>query len=132
MTSLPWCSWRPLRPWRQKWNSQRPHFHERLRPGRDADRVAQRAAEVLERDDHLVAVFESHAVFEAEQVGAEEVNVDVARVAVLGVFEMVVLEVRERVAHPFLAAGLGTFPNDGPGPLKRGLAKHLGEVSVHD
>ena len=60
---------------------------------RSSTRIAKRPAESLERHGHHVAIVQPHAVAEAEMIGAEKVNMHVARPAMLVVFEMVVLQV---------------------------------------
>src|SRR5689334_3787691 len=80
------------------------HRHKAFRGPIDPDRVPQWPAEHVERDDHDVPVLEPQAVAEAEDVGAEEVDVNVTLAAVDVVLEVVVLEVGQGVAHVGLAA----------------------------
>src|SRR6185437_11558411 len=77
-----------------------------------AERIAERPAEAIEADLHRVAVFETNARAETERVGAEEVDMEIAGVAMEVELEMVVFDVGEAVAHVGLA-GLDRARPDG-------------------
>src|SRR5438105_7907377 len=94
--------------------------------------IAEGAAEVGEGDAHHVAFCEAYAVTEAEVVGAEEVNVDVAGPAMLLVFEVMMFEVGQRVAHVAFAAGELCLPNNLAAALDRNSAGHSGKIGAHD
>src|SRR3954465_10296679 len=70
-----------------------PHVNERFRPVLNSDSVRQRPPETFERNYHLITVFQPQAVFKAEHVRAEKVDVRVARPAMLRMLEMMVLEI---------------------------------------
>ena len=78
--------------------------------GFDGQRIGERRAERGQVDLELVAGFDADAIDEAQRRGAEEVQVHVARHAVLAVLEVVVLEVREAVAHVAFAGEEGLLP----------------------
>jgi len=64
------------------------------------DRVSQRSAESGEGDlDHVSRFIPPGTLREAELAGAEEMNVDVPREAMLRKLEVVVLQVGEGVRH---------------------------------
>ena len=52
-------------------------------------------AEAIEGNRHNIAVVKPQPVFEAEHVGAEKVDMEIARPAVLGVFKVMVFQVRQ-------------------------------------
>jgi len=68
----------------------------------DSDGISQGAAKAGEFDVHDVAIQEFDAVAEAEDICAEEMNVNVTGPAVSGIFEMVMFEVGDRVRHVLL------------------------------
>src|SRR5687768_13254407 len=92
----------------------------------DPDRIPQRSAEAAEGDRHHVPVLEPQPVLEAEHLRAEEMHVHVAGPPVLGVLEMVMLEVRQRVTHPLLPAGERAGPEGFAGAIDRGDARDVG------
>ena len=61
----------------------------------NANSVPQWSPEAFEGNRHNVAVFKPQPVFEAEHVGAEKVDVEIAWPAVFGVFKVMVLQVRQ-------------------------------------
>ncbi len=66
---------------------------------RDRERVDERRAERRQLDLELIARLDADAVREAQRRRAEEMQVHVPGHTVRGVFEMMELEVRERVTH---------------------------------
>jgi len=64
------------------------------------------------RDGHHVAFLEPHAITEAEVIGAEEVNVHVARPAMRLVFEVMMFQVGQRMTHCVFAAADFRLPDD--------------------
>jgi hypothetical protein len=70
---------------------------------RDAQRIAQRAAKAGEGNFHHVAVGKLHAVAEAQGARAEVMDVQIAGAAVRFKFEMMMLDVRQAVAHLIFA-----------------------------
>jgi len=77
----------------------------------DANRVPQGAAEPADGDLHHTAILETGTVLETEHVGAEKMDVDVSRVAMPRMLEVMMFQGGERMAHPALGAGLWSFPN---------------------
>ena len=71
-------------------------------------RIAQGAAESRELNLHHIAAGETDAFAEAEAIGAEEMDVDVAGAAMRFELEMVMLDVAQAVAH-FGFAGTDFF-----------------------
>src|SRR6478672_12633220 len=92
--------------------SQRFYCYKPLVRIIEPNRIPQRPAESFEGNRHHVAVLQLQAILEAEHVGAEKVDVHIARAAVLGVFEVMVLEITHRMAHPLLASRLCRLPDD--------------------
>src|SRR5690606_39686126 len=69
-----------------------------------ANAVTQRLAKGIQFDFEDIALLGLEAVRERQRGGTEEVHMHVARTQELGVFEMVVFEVFQAVAHVCLAA----------------------------
>ena len=61
--------------------------------------ISQRPAKAIKCNLHDVSIGEPNAFSEAKTVGAEKMNVNVPRLAVRFVFEMMVFEVGETVRH---------------------------------
>src|SRR3954468_1640157 len=76
----------------------------------DGEPVDQRRAQRRQIDLEFVAGLHADVVDEAQRGGAKEMQVDVARHAMLPVLEVVVLEVGDGVAHVALAGEHGLFP----------------------
>src|SRR5262247_2220139 len=90
----------------------------------DLDGVAQRASETFKADRHHVAVRQLNPRAEAEGVGAEEMDVQVAGPAMPLEFEVMVLDVRQTMAHLGLA-GLDLLrPHTPPVAFDHNLAGH--------
>src|SRR5439155_3967926 len=79
--------------------SQYLHLHELLFRPIDPNWIPQRPAETDECHHHHVAILQLQLVLEAEAIGAQEMNVGITGMAVLGVLEMMMLEIRQRVRH---------------------------------
>ena len=71
------------------------------------DGIAERSAVACPGDLHDVPIFQRYSRPEAEGVRAEEVKMDVARATVRGIFEVVVLQVREGMHHVVFPGGDG-------------------------
>jgi hypothetical protein len=81
-----------------------------LRRAIDSERIAEGTAKAGEFNFHNVAVGDFNAIAEAENIRAEEMNVDIARAAMSGIFEMVMFEIGDGVRHVFFASGKGFGP----------------------
>src|SRR6476620_7460521 len=112
--------------------SQRFHFHKLLVRIVDPNWIPQRPAEAFEGNRHHVTIFESQWILEAKHVRAEKVNMYVARTAVFGVFEVMMFQVGDRMAHPLLAGRLGGLPDDFSAALDGGLARYVVELRIED
>ena len=97
----------------------------------DSDGIPQWSPEAIEGNRHNVAVFKPQPVFEAEHVGAEKVNVRIARLSESRILEVMVLEVRERVTHPLLATRDLPFPNRLPVSLHRGAPRNIRKIRIN-
>src|SRR5450432_962918 len=112
-------------------SSNAAHRHQPVRPAGYPQGVSQRSPKPRPLYLHYVTSFQPHAVSKAEGVGAEKMHVHIARPAVGFEFKVVVLQVRQAVAHHSLA-GLDRLP---PQHLTRAfdrhLARHVLEIRVH-
>jgi hypothetical protein len=70
-----------------------------LRAAIDYQPVPERASEPRIVHLHGVAFLKRNSVTETERVGAEKVNVNVARSPMAWIFEVMMLQIRERVGH---------------------------------
>jgi len=68
------------------------------------NRIPQRPPKPDQFNLHHIAVFEFYFFAETENVRAKKMNVRVAGSAMLGVFEMMMFEVRNRVRHLLFAS----------------------------
>src|SRR5450432_3278275 len=100
-------------------SSNAAHRHQPVRPACYPQGVSQRSPKPRPLYLHYVTSFQPHAVSKAEGVGAEKMHVHIARPAVSFEFKVVVLQVRQAVAHHSLAG------------LNRHLARHVLEIRVH-
>ncbi len=94
--------------------------------------IPQRTAEAGELNDHHIAVLEPNAVSEAQAVRAVVMHVNIARPPVRLELEMMMLDVREAVAHLSLASGNVTRPNRAAEPLDADATRHSIEIAVDD
>jgi len=85
--------------------------------------IAQRAAEVCESDLHYVSGGEANAFAVAETIGAEEMDMDVAWAAMRFIFEVVMLDVAEAVAHFGFARADFFMPQRFTGAFDRDFAR---------
>ena len=102
-------------------SSQRNHINKCRFRIIYADRVSQRAPVAFDGNLHDVSLLQTNVIAEAQAVRSKEVNVDISTAAMSFVFEMMVLDVSQAMAHfGFTAAEcLGpmdiAFPFDGCG-----------------
>ena len=81
-------------------------------------------------DLELIAVAGLEASAEADAIGPEEVNVDIAGAAEEVILEMVLLQVGDRVTHMRLAGLKRAAPNDRAGAPNSNLAAHrIGQLA---
>src|SRR5690349_20893034 len=73
-------------------------------------RSDERSPERRKLDFKLIARLDTNAIRKAQRGRAEEMHVHVSRHAMSGIFEMVELEIGERVAHVLLAREKRLFP----------------------
>src|SRR5215469_2738163 len=104
---------------------QSNHVGQGLRGIRDLERIDERPSESFKPDLHKIAVFQLDSLAVAQTIGAEVMHVDITRAAMCFVLEMMVLDIREAMAHfRFARANLfrpenlsgtadGNLPNDG-------------------
>src|ERR1700733_14276416 len=74
--------------------------------------IAERQAEGLGFDLEHVAFLRLHPVAERQGRGAEEMDVDIARTAKQAIFEMMRLEIGDRMRHVLFARQKRLFPDD--------------------
>src|SRR5579864_6108800 len=84
--------------------SQCKYLNQFGRTARCTQRILQRPAVTLRGNLHHVAVLQANTVAETQAIGAEEVNVNISAPAMRFVFEMMVLDVLQVVAHFGFAA----------------------------
>src|SRR5687767_7382597 len=84
------------------------HFASASEPGdgyqlrrspRDQHRIPKRSSKSLKGNRHHIAILQCHAIAKAEYARSEEMNVYIAGLPVLSIFEVMMLQVFERVAH---------------------------------
>ena len=86
--------------------------HPRFRGSFRREPIAKRQAEGLGLDLEHVALLRLHPVAERQRGGAEEMDVDVARAPEQAIFEMMRLEIGDRMGHVLLAGQKRLFPDD--------------------
>src|SRR5262249_35813766 len=96
------------------------------------DRIPKSAAEPFETDFCNITVFEDDSSTERQHICAEEMDVDLSRLAVSCKLEMVVLEVGETMTHVRLAGGDLGFPKRGPFTLDTNMARNVTELRTND
>ncbi len=80
--------------------------------------VLQRASHPYPVDFHHVVLLQENILSEAQSIGSEEVDVRVAGTAVLGILEVMVLQIFNAVAH----VGIPRFDRLGPDDFSLTLA----------
>src|SRR5450432_598607 len=89
---------------------ERPHLNSpRLLAG-SVQRVPQRPAEALKVNLHHISLLQLDPLTETERVGAEEMDVDIARPPVRLELKMMMLQVGDGVRHGLLAGTDGARP----------------------
>ena len=81
---------------------------------------------------HHVPIGELHIVPEAERIRSEEVNMQIARNPVLRIFEVMVLDICQTVAHDGLAGPYLAAPDHLAGALHPDLAGNMIESRIDD
>src|ERR1700728_1252356 len=115
---------KPLKSPRRAQKLQRAlkHPHPGLRRFLCCQPIAKRQPEGLGFDLEYVALLRLHPVAERQSRGAKEVDMNVARAAEQAVFEMMRLEIGDRMRHVLLARQKRLFPDDFLAPPDAGHA----------
>src|SRR4051812_39223841 len=98
----------------------------------DSDPIPQRPAETIECNLHDVAVGEPNAFSEAKTVSAKKMNVNVSRVAVRFILEVMVFDILQTVAHLRLTGADLFSPQLRAGAFNHDFASDRLELRVDD
>src|SRR5581483_2264887 len=96
------------------------------------NRIAQRPSETAVADLHHVAILQPHSVAKAEGIHAEEVHVQVPRLAMRGMLEVVVLKIGEAVTHGLFTTADVTMPQKLAVALDIDFAGNGAKIGIDD
>ena len=95
-----------------------------------SDRVLQRPPEAIESDLGDVAIAQHNACTKGQRIGTEEMNVNIARLAVACELEMMMFEIRKTVAHILVTASNRLMPDRLSCAFDANLAANIVEGTV--
>src|SRR5215831_16891389 len=97
----------------------------------DTHRVAQRPAIAFDGNLHNISISQTNVVAEAEAIGAKKVDMDIAGATVCRIFEMMMFNICEAVAHFRFATAKGLAPKYVSVPLDSDGNRNRGKFWIY-